>query len=624
MLAECIASRPLWPASPELEIANLLAHGSIPWPMTDLTIAPMLAKIVDQALAPDRDDRYATAEAMRADLSAQLATRDDVPSEAELGALVSEGFADERRLRREMIGRGLRSAIGNEAISSFHEEAQRPEDVTRRIPDGSSVTAAVEVGGTRATRRKPSPTVLALVGGSALAIGAWAVTRDRDEAVTSIPPAPADEAELVSPQEVESALAGPGDRSGATGRIVALTGDLENDATLRADVTYRLEHYMFVAPGVTLTIEPGTTILGDVETRGTLVIRPGGRIVADGTAEQPIVFTSSRPAAERRSGDWGGVLLLGRAPTNAHSADGRPVHGRVEGLTERGAFGGDDAKDSSGTLRWVRIEYSGVAIGPNNEINGLTLAGVGSGTTIDHVAVRRTSDDCFEFFGGTVDARHLYCESPGDDAFDWDLGYRGRLQFLFAVDMPEDSGANGIEGDNDADGTSVSPRSAPTVFNATLCGPTTGRTGERYGILARSGTAGRIEGALVIGFDAGIDVRGGNTALELERSVFVSMHADSLAFAESADEADDGPHEDDDEGFDEMARFGPRNTMRMEPSPKCTSATAGEVVVPSGEHSAVQPPDDGWFDVTATFVGAHGDGHRWLDRSGEAARWLGE
>jgi len=608
MLAECIVSRPLWPAATDLEIANRLATGSIPWPVDGIEVEPGLAAIVARALAPAPDDRYATAEGMRADLAAALATRPDVPNEADLGAVVSETFAEERAQRREMIGRGLRSTMVGDASSAFADDDHRPEDLTRRLPD-SVVTSSVGV----------APTVVGAgrrlhiaIAGIAAAIAGIAVMSGRRE----VSPAPESAPRPSAPIAAESVAPVAERATGvATGQVVALTGDLDTDATLFAGTTYRLEHSTFVAPGVTLTIEPGTTILGDAETRGTLVVRPGGRLVAEGTAERPIVFTSSRAPAQRRPGDWGGVLLLGRAPTNAHGPSGDSVLARVEGLPDRGGFGGDDPGDSSGVLRWVRIEYSGFALGPNNEINGLTLAGVGNGTTIDHVAVRDTGDDCFEFFGGTVDATHLYCEAPGDDAFDWDLGYAGRLQFLFAVDLPDEPGSNGIEGDNAADGRLELPRSAPSIANATLCGPSTDRAGERYGILVRNGTAGRIDGALVLGFDAGIDVRGANTDVRIDRSVFASMRSGVLAFDERVDEAG-GPREDDDEGLDEVATYLPYNSLHAQLPVTCTATTAADVVGPARQ---LHPFADPWFDATAQFAGAQGDGHRWL-----AGPWLGD
>lgn len=275
---------------------------------------------------------------------------------------------------------------------------------------------------------------------------------------------------------------------------------------------------MRVRPGATLTIEPGTTLLGDAATRGTLVVQPGGRLLAEGRPDAPIVFTSSEPLAQRRPGDWGGVLVLGRAPINLRDHRGEPRAGQVEGISEGGEYGGDDPDDDSGVIRYVRIEYSGVELAPNNEINGLTLAGVGRGTRLDHVQVRHTADDCFELFGGTVSGSHLLCDDPGDDGFDWDLGYRGELSQL-VVRMRRDRGQHGVEGDNDPPGDGAEPRSAPTLRDVTLCaeGPPEGRG--RHGLLLRRGTDVRVERALVFGFDASIEVRDASTSFEVVESI---------------------------------------------------------------------------------------------------------
>ncbi len=253
--------------------------------------------------------------------------------------------------------------------------------------------------------------------------------------------------------------------------LVELTGDIDDDARLTCDKSYLLKFNVVVRPGSTLTIDPGTTIFGDEATRGLLVVQPGAKIVARGTREAPIVFTSENPPEKAKPGDWGGVIVLGKAPINLLGVDGKRARGKVEGLTHDGDYGGAEANDSSGVLEHVRIEYSGTELGPNNEVNGLTLAGVGRGTSIDHVQIRYPADDCFEFFGGTADAKHLICQHPGDDGIDWDYGYTGRIQFAVVEQHPRDEhDGHGIEGDNDPNGSRNEPRSAPVLSNITLCG----------------------------------------------------------------------------------------------------------------------------------------------------------
>ena len=158
--------------------------------------------------------------------------------------------------------------------------------------------------------------------------------------------------------------------------------------------------------GVTLTIKPGTRIISDVVEKGALIIERGGKIDANGTAAQPIVFTSGKAAGSRTPGDWGGIVILGKAKTNRSST---PL---IEGGIDR-PYGGTDDADNSGTLRYVRIEYAGIAAFANSEINALTLGGVGSGTTIEYIQTSYANDDAYEFFGGKVNCKYLiaclYC-----------------------------------------------------------------------------------------------------------------------------------------------------------------------------------------------------------------------
>jgi hypothetical protein len=246
--------------------------------------------------------------------------------------------------------------------------------------------------------------------------------------------------------------------------------------------TYIIRGYVRVASGSTLTIQPGVIVKGDFATKGTLVIERGGKINAVGTPTQPIVFTSSKAAGQRARGDWGGVIILGKAPNN----QGPNI--AIEGLTGLGApsattpgyYGGTLPADNSGSLRYARIEYAGTIIGTNNETNGLTLGSVGSGTTIDHVQVSFGRDDAFEWFGGTVNCRYLYSYRNTDDDFDTDFGYSGKVQFAIAVRDPnvfDDANpgtlktSNGFESDNDATGSANTPKTSAQFSNVTLLGP---------------------------------------------------------------------------------------------------------------------------------------------------------
>ena len=233
---------------------------------------------------------------------------------------------------------------------------------------------------------------------------------------------------------------------------------------------YILKGYVYVTEGATLTFEPGCLIQGSTQEKGALIIERGAKLIASGTAANPIVFTSGQPAGSRSPGDWGGIILLGKAPTN-RPLDPAPT---IEGGVGR-QYGGTDPLDESGILRYVRIEFAGIAAEPGSEINGLTMGGVGSGTIIENVQVSFGNDDAFEFFGGTVNAKNLVAFATADDDFDFDFGYSGKIQFAVSCRKPDfvDGGdaGNGIECDNDGSGSLASPRTKPQLSNFTFIGP---------------------------------------------------------------------------------------------------------------------------------------------------------
>lgn len=280
-----------------------------------------------------------------------------------------------------------------------------------------------------------------------------------------------------------------------------LAGDVSANRTLTRDKNWLLKGKVKVQPGVTLTIEPCTTIMGDLDTLGTLIVQRGAKLVAKGTQDEPILFTSLAEEGEREPGQWGGLILLGAAPNNK----GTDV--AIEGLSTNEPYGGDRPDDSSGELSYVRIEYSGVEIGDGNEINGLTMGSVGSGTKLDHIMVANTLDDCFEWFGGTVNATHLVCHNAGDDMFDMDQGYVGRLQFLYGVqNNPLSDDPNGFECDNNKTTPTLEPRTNPTVFNTTLCGVDPGAQSD-WGAVFRRGALGTFGNIALTGFEGGISLR---------------------------------------------------------------------------------------------------------------------
>lgn len=246
-----------------------------------------------------------------------------------------------------------------------------------------------------------------------------------------------------------------------------LQGTLSQNTVVPAGSTWTLKGYVYVPDGITLTIGEGATIKSDLAEKGALCIERGGKIFANGTAEKPIVFTSGRPDTEKAPGDWGGIIILGKATTNK-------TEPTIEGGVGR-AYGGNDDNDNSGILKYVRVEYAGIAAFPNSEINAFTFAGVGRGTTVEYCQSYYANDDAFEFFGGTVNCKYLIAVGTSDDDYDFDFGYTGTIQYAISKRDPSfvdgaDAG-NGIECDNDATGSSATPITKPNLLNFTLMGP---------------------------------------------------------------------------------------------------------------------------------------------------------
>lgn len=230
--------------------------------------------------------------------------------------------------------------------------------------------------------------------------------------------------------------------------------------------TYTLKGWVYVADGAELTIPAGTIIKGDKDTKAALIVEPGGKLIAQGTATQPIVFTSEQPKGSRKPGDWGGIIICGKAKNNQTTM-------QIEG-GPRTKHGGTDDDDNSGVLSYVRIEFAGYPFEKDKEINGLTLGSVGRGTTIDHVQVSYSNDDSFEWFGGTVNCKYLIAYHGWDDDFDTDNGFSGNVQFGLAVRdsrIADTSQSNGFESDNCADGAQVSPYTTATFSNISFVGP---------------------------------------------------------------------------------------------------------------------------------------------------------
>jgi hypothetical protein len=300
-----------------------------------------------------------------------------------------------------------------------------------------------------------------------------------------------------------------------------LTGNINTTTTLTSDKVWTLKGYVYVTDGAKLIIQPGTTIVSDVAEKGALCIERGSQIIAEGTQSKPIVFTSGRPEGQRTPGDWGGIVILGRAKTNRSS---EPT---IEGGIGR-PYGGTNDSDNSGVLRFVRIEYAGIAALPNSEINALTLGGVGNGTILENIQTIYANDDAFEFFGGTVNGKNLYAFATADDDFDFDFGYTGMITNGVAKRDPQfvDSGdaGNGVECDNDGTGSAAQPYTHPKLFNMILVGPNTSSAlaNHNLGLRFRRSTQFTMKNSIVWGWmKGGLSLESNETAQFVKDGVSV-------------------------------------------------------------------------------------------------------
>ena len=269
-----------------------------------------------------------------------------------------------------------------------------------------------------------------------------------------------------------------------------IVGQITADETWTSNNTYILTGGVHVLDGVTLTIEAGTKIISNVNEPSVayLLFERGSKIMAEGSKDAPIVFTSGEETPGR--GDWGGIIICGKAPIN----------NGTEAVAEVGdvMYGGSVSADNSGVLRYVRVEYTGNAINSEKEHNGFTFNGVGSGTTVEYLQAYMGNDDGYEFFGGTVNAKYLVSTGSKDDSFDWTFGWRGNGQFWLAQ-QANDIGDRGIEADNNGSDNSASPYSEPTLSNVVLLGADDG-DGENQGMKLREGTKGKFYNVVVQGF----------------------------------------------------------------------------------------------------------------------------
>lgn len=400
-------------------------------------------------------------------------------------------------------------------------------------------------------------------------------------------------------------------------QTVEVSGAITTNTTWQASKAYRLRDFVAVR-NATLTVEPGTVIYGG-DPRATLFITRGAKIVADGTAMRPIIFTSPNRVGRRAQRDWGSLVLLGKAPINEPGGQAY-----LEGLPSQPdyAFGGTDPHDSSGVLRYVRLEFGGFEIEANQEINGLTLAGVGDGTLIDYLQVHYNKDDGVEFFGGTVNAKHLLLVAAADDGVDTDLGYQGKIQWVVILDSPtndEPDSNVAFESDNHPQNFDLTPRTRYQIYNVTAIAPPVSAGGKGlYGARIRRGAAGLYHNIIITGSQyAPVTIEStqsqnlAGTELIFDNSILYGNFADN-AFKSGSNPAFTRKFLFEDMKFNRnvnpqlrLGSWDPTKLLgpNLEPLPDSPALDANFIKT---------PPDDGFFDTNVSCIGGVCPGDNWV------------
>lgn len=408
----------------------------------------------------------------------------------------------------------------------------------------------------------------------------------------------------------------PADAPPTGGQTIRLNDDIIANTTFTADNTYvipRLKQ-LFVKAGATLTIQPGTVVRG--EEGSILVITRGSKILAEGSVAKPIVFTSAQPDTAKTRGFWGGVLILGAAPINVNTlSTPTSLEATFEAFTAaipEGKFGGNNAADNSGILKYVRIEFAGFNFVADREFNNLTLCGVGSGTQIDYVQVHAGSDDGIEFFGGTVNVKHIVSTQNGDDGFDTDNGWNGKAQYIVIQNITPDGAreaSNGYESDNHGTAASyeATPRTLPTIYNVTIIGNRLYTAGASFAAVMRRGTGGMYFNHIITGFPIGPEFR--DTATQTQ------ITAGNLAFKNSIlfnNDDDNLPLPQPAPAIDIVESYDASNRLGVDPGLSATgilSKTAPDFKPAAGSAAfsgfATPAAADTFFEA-APFVGAMG------------------
>jgi hypothetical protein len=399
-----------------------------------------------------------------------------------------------------------------------------------------------------------------------------------------------------------------------------VSGHLTFNKTLSCDHSYLFYGIVFVDAGATLTIEPGTTI--HMADDASLLVAPGAKLIAVGTRDQPIVFTSAKPEGQRAPGDWGCVALVGKAPGNwgkdsngavimQQAPDANDWPGAGFPLVAGGDFTPANYSDTSGTLKYVRLEYGGfIRINnlPGTEHEMLGLYGVGTGTLIDYIDMRRGNFGCLFAEGGAFAARHLVCEYGGNTAFGFTRGNQSMIQFLVDLENPAKA-AEGLGIKGPFDSNSLPPVTEPSAYNITLCGTngSLATSKDPYGIFLRRQPSGHIYNAIVSGFRAGMAMLNGSAVTDLQSSIFFGNFdptldggvSTNIAYGSPPNAVDlvawfKNPLWNDSEANPGIGDCFDANTLKMAPTIPLTA-------------NAATPPNDGFFDTSAAYIGAFKD-----------------
>jgi hypothetical protein len=393
----------------------------------------------------------------------------------------------------------------------------------------------------------------------------------------------------------------------AQGNVIVISGDITRNMTLKRKKTYLLQGGVFVRSGAKLTIKAGTTI--NCDTGSFLVVDKGAKIIAKGTAERPIVFTSAQPASQRRRGDWGGIIFNGNAPINV-------TGGVAEGEGGTGAYGGTDPDDNQGTMRYVRVEWAGFPISPDNELNGFAFQGAGSGGTFEFLEALNGGDDGFEWFGGTANARNIVSVGSLDDSIDWTFGWTGKVQFAVVQQRADGAGVadRGIEADNNETDFGLTPRSSPQLANVTLVGDTDPEfAGSTFGLELRRGTAGELRNFIVMNFkNVGLRISDqatydqfGDGALDLQGFIFFN-NREGENFSGTTADALVG------KGLAELRILDDVDPQLANPASTSAPDFRPAAGSPALDPANVAPAFDDAFFTAAPYVGAFDATTNWL------------